>query len=226
MRFIIFLILACSTSLAFSQESGAPKFGFRTLAIGQNKFPELWVMDSGKPVAIAFASSQPSAPLTGDKTSPLKIFKGPLNDKGLPTDATPSQVPLPTGSSILLLGWMEGDKPGFRAVEDPFATMKRDDWMVINTSASQLAVQVGENAKPVTIKASSTQEIKISAPVNTGAATTIAVQQPDKSWKSIYSSYLPVRDDIRGLIVISQKETKFRVNFITDKIGTGTAVRP
>jgi hypothetical protein len=212
---LITLALLCSTGLAFSQ---GQKLAFRTLALAQAKFPELWVLEAGKPIPITFGSAQPSTPYSADKTSPLKIFKGPLNEKGLPSDATPSLVPMPASSSILLIAWMDDTKPGFLAIEDPFATMKREDWLIINPSKSDLAVQIGANTKTHAIKANSNQTIKITAPADTGAATTIAAQQPDKSWKRIYSGYWPVREDMRGLVIVGQDGTKYRVNFISDKI--------
>jgi hypothetical protein len=226
MRFIISLALLCTAALGVSQES-KPKIHFRTLALGLGKFPELWVIDSEKPVAVPFSITKPSLPLQGDKTSPLQIFKGPLGDKGFPADPKPLLVPLPSTSSILLLGWMEGDKTGLLAIDDPFATMKNDDWMVINPTQSEIAVQIGEKAAPIAIKGNSNKAIKIMAKAGEGAAVTIAAKQADGSWKSIYSSFWPIYDNVRGLIVVTQKPDKrFNVNYIRDEIAKGAAAKP
>ncbi len=76
MRFVIIkLALLLSASLVLSQEE---KIVFRTLALAQAKFPELWAIEAGNPVKITFSSAQPSVPFKADKTSPLKIFSGPL----------------------------------------------------------------------------------------------------------------------------------------------------
>jgi hypothetical protein len=224
MRFIIIkLALLLSTSLVFSQEA---KLAFRTLALSQAKFPELWVSEAGKPMPITFSSTQPSLPFKADLVSPLRIFKGPLDAEGKPSDPSPSLVPLPKVPSVLLLGWMDGEKPGFLAIEDPFATMKSDDWLVINPSQSELAVQIGANVKPVLIKANSNKAIKNTAPSGTGAAVTIAAKQADGSWKAVYTSFWPIYDNMRGLIVVVQRGKRLKVNYITDKIATAPAPAP
>ncbi|MES2920130.1 MAG: hypothetical protein V4819_01190 [Verrucomicrobiota bacterium] len=220
MRFtIITLTMLFSAGLGFSQEA---KLAFRTLALAQAKFPQLWVVESGKPLPITFVSAQPSPPFSADRTNPLPIFKGPLGDKGKPSDTTPTLVPLPTSSSssILLLGWIQGDKPAFLAIDDPFATMKKDDWLVINPSKSELGIQIGATAKPIPIKANSNQAIKNTAPPGTGAAVTIAAKQADGSWKAVYTSYWPIYDNMRGLVVVVQNGEKLNVNYITDQIAT------
>jgi hypothetical protein len=218
MRFtIITLTLLFSTGQVFSQ---GEKLAFRTLALAQAKYPELWVVESGKPLAITFSSTQPSLPFKADRISPLPIFKGPLDAKGKPSDTTPSLVPLPTSSSILLLAWMQGDKPSFLAIEDPFATMKKDDWLVINPTKNELGIQIGATAKPIPVKANSNQAIKNTAPVGTGAAVTIASKQADGTWKAIYTSYWPIYDNMRGLVVVVQNGERLNVNYIADQIAT------
>ncbi|NQX02329.1 hypothetical protein HQ447_16850 [bacterium] len=222
MRFIS-LILILSSGIALSQ---AEKIHFRTLALVESKFPEFWAIESGKAVPILFPSAQPSAAVTADRTSPFGIFRGPLDDKGKPVDTTPLPVSLPASASILLLGWMNGEKPGFLAIEDPFATMKHDDWLVINSSNSQLAIQIGETAKPVPVKANGHQTIKSSAPSGTGAAVTIASQQADGKWKAVYTSYWPIYDDKRGLVLVVQNGARLNVNYISDTIAPAPVPKP
>jgi hypothetical protein len=224
MRFIIApLALLFSVNLASSQEQ---KINFRTLALIESKFPELWVLESAKAVPITIPDAQPSTPFKADRTSPFGIYKGPLDDKGKPLDTTPTLVSLPASSSILLLGWMNGEKPGFLAIEDPFSTMKKDDWLVINSSKSQLAIQIGETAKPVEVNANGHQTIKSNAPSGTGAAVTIAAKQADGSWKAVYSSYWPIYDDKRGLVLVVQNGAHFNVNYITDQIAPPPTAKP
>ncbi len=224
MRFaIIKLALLFSTVVGFSQQE---KLAFRTLALSPSKFPELWVSEAGKPIPITFSSAQPSLPFNADRLSPLPIFKGPLDDKGKPSDPAPSQVSLPAGSSVLLLGWMDGAKPGFLAIEDPFATMKSDDWLVINPSKSEIAIQIGANVQPIPIKANSHKAIKNTAPSGTGAAVTVAAKQPDGSWKAIYTSFWPIYDNQRGLVVVVQRGERLSVSYISDKIATAPVPKP
>ena len=212
------LALLVSAGLASSQTD---KLSFRTLALAKVEFPELWVPAAGKAVPLAFSHSQPSAALKADKTSPLKIYKGPLDDKGKPTDPAPTLVEVPAAaSSILLLGWMEDEKPGFLAVADPFATAKSDDWLVINHTKKPLTLQIGTTATPVPIEANSHLAVKCTAPVGEGAATTVATKQDDGSMKTVYSSYLPIYNDQRGLILVVEKGERITVNYISDLIAS------
>jgi hypothetical protein len=221
MRFIIAsLALLLSAGSASSQTD---KLNLRTLALAKAEFPELWVAASGKPVPLAFSNSQPSAALKADKINPLKIFKGPLDDKGKPADPSPTPVDLPASPGILLLGWIEEEKPAFLAVADPFTTAKSDDWLVINHTKKALTIQIGTDATPLPIEANSHQTIKCTAPVGEGAATTIASKQDDGSMKSVYSSYLPIYNDQRGLILVVEKGERINVNYISDPIGTKVA---
>lgn len=229
MRFtIIALITLFPACLALSQQEKAKdKLAFRTLALSQAKFPDLWVVEAGKPLQITFSSAQPSPPTKADRVTPLPIFKGPLNDKGIPSDTTPTLVSLPASSSVLLLGWMQGEKPGFLAIDDPFATMKSDDWLVINPSKSEIAIQIGASVTPIAIKPNSNQAIKMTAPAGKGAAVTIASKQTDGSWKAVYTSFWAINQNERGLVVVVQNGEKLNVNYITDQIATATpAAKP
>jgi hypothetical protein len=216
MRLIIAsLALLFSAGLASSQTE---KLNFRTLALGRAEFPELWVTASGKAVPLSFSPSQPSAALKADKTSPLKIFKGPLDDKGKPGDTEPALVELPASPSILLLGWMEEGKPDFLAVADSFTTAKNDDWLVINHTKKPLTIQIGEGKEALPVEANSQKTIKCTAPVGSGAATTISAQQADGSMKAVYSSYLPIYGDQRGLLLVVEKGERIKVDYISDPV--------
>lgn len=217
MRFtILALALLFSAGFAFSQEE---KVTFRTLALAKFNFPELWVMESGKPVSIAFSKVQPSLPLKADKSSTLNVFMGPLDETGKPANKTPTSVKLPASSSILLLGWMAGEKPGFLAIDDPYAsTMRADEWLVINVTRSEIAIQVGKTVQPIPVSPNSNKSIKVTAPVGKGAATTVAAKQADGTWKSIYNTYLPIFDKTRGLVVVAQNGERIVVNYVVDQI--------
>lgn len=217
------LLTVFLASLAVCQDA---KITFRTLALAESKFPDLWVIESGKAVPLSFPSAQPSVAVSADRVSPLSIFKGGLNEKGKPTDTLPTLVKIPSASSILLLGWVNGEVLGFLAIDDPFATMKHDDWLVINSTKAALAIQIGEKAKPFPVKPGSHLAVKNTAPSGTGAAVTVASQQADGKWKSVYSSYWPIYDDKRGLVLIVQKGSNFDVNYILDQIAPTPVPKP
>lgn len=211
-----FLALLITAALVTPLAAQAEKVAVRTLAFSSTSFPKLWAMDANSPVAMPFSKIQPSEPLRLDRGNPLRIFKGELNEKNLPADAAPTLVTLPAASSILLLGWMNGETPRFLPIPDPFTSAKHDDWLVINGSSQPVAVQIGAETKPTTVPPSSHSQIRVTAPVNEGAAVIIAAQS-DKGWKTIYSTYWPIYPDKRCLVIIAQDGKKMRVNVISDE---------
>lgn len=199
--------------------SQTEKINLRTLAVGNARFEELWTLSADKAVPLPFSNNQPSAPLKADKANPLRIFKGPLDENGKPTDPSPALVDLPASASILLLGRIEDGKPTFLAVADSFATVKSDDWLVINLTKKPLTIQFGEAAKSPVVEANSQLTVKCTAPVGEGSATTVSSQQADGGWKAVYSSYLPIYPDQRGLIIASQIGERIKVDYIADPVG-------
>ena len=143
-----FLTLLAAAALACPVSAQSEKLDLRTLSLGSTDFPQLWAMNAATPVEIAFSTIQPSEPLRLNRTDPLRIFKGALNDKGQPADPTPTLVKLPTDSSILLLGWMVADTPRFFPIPDPFTAARTDDWLVINSTAKNVAIQIGATPNP------------------------------------------------------------------------------
>jgi hypothetical protein len=211
-----FFTLLLAAALVIPLKAQTEKIAVRTLAFSSVSFPKLWAMDATTPVALPFSKIQPSEPLRLDRGTPLRIFKGELNEKKLPTDTAPTLVKLPTGSSILLLGWMNGETPRFLPIPDPFTSAKHDDWLVINGSSLPIAVQIGASTNPTAVPPSSHVQIRVTAPVNQGAAVIIAAQN-DKGWKPIYSTYWPIYPDKRCLIIVAQDGKKMRVNVISDE---------
>jgi len=210
------LALLVVAALAPLIQAQTEKLTIRTLSLGSATFPKLWAMEGTTSVAVPFSKIQPSEPLRLDGGNPLRMFKGELNEKGLPADTAPTLVKIPTESSILLLGWMDGETPHFFPIPDPFTIAKHDDWLVINASTLPVAVQIGAATKPTTIKPSSHSSIRVTAPVNAGAAVVIAAQK-ENAWKTIYSTYWPIYPDKRCLVVIAQDGKKMRINVISDE---------
>lgn len=211
MRFLILALILSQTAFAQSE-----KLEIRTLSLGGAEFPKLWVAEGEAAVPLAFSTVQPSQPIRANRVQPMPIFSGELDDKGLPTDTTPTRVKLPDGPSILLLAWMNNGKPGFLALPDPFRSAKFNDWIVINTSTENVAIQVGAKVKPLPIAPGTHSKLKISAPPNDGAATTIAFFK-DEKWTTFYSAYLPIFEDSRCLVIISKEGERLRANIISDQ---------
>ncbi len=212
MRIIALTLLLATTLIA--QES---KIAIRGLALGEVEFPELWVVDKKTPVPLTFSAFQPTLPIKADRVDPLLVFQGGLDEDGKPKDPKPLKVKLPAGSaSILLLGWLVDEKPALLAIKDPFRASRNEDWIVINTTPKTIAIQVGAEAKPVRIKPGSHSDLRVTAPTDTGASTTIAYAEGNE-WKSFYSAYVPIYSDKRCIVIVAAEGENYRVKVIPDK---------
>lgn len=220
MRLLIPLCLLLGLIAPISAEDA--KVTIRTLAINATTFPELWAMGSGDAVPLVFSATQPSLPLRLDRVAPFTVYSGALDAKKKPTDASPTLIPLPDASSVLLLGWMREGKPRFLPIPDPFGTAKKDDWLLINSTSTPVAVQIGADSKPVIIKASAHQALRITAPSDGGVAVTFASNK-DGEWRKFYSTYWPIHSDKRCLILLVQDETRIQVKQIFDELPKAAA---
>jgi hypothetical protein len=111
----------------------------------------------------------------------------------------------------------EGNKPRFLAFPDDTATAGRKDWMVINATSKHIAMQIGADSKPVSVKAGTQQAIRVDVPTNSGSAVTIAAMLED-SWKPFYKTYWAIYEDKRCLIVVVQDGEKMTVRQIFEDI--------
>jgi hypothetical protein len=89
--------------------------------------------------------------------------------------------------------------------------------MVINASSKHIAMQIGADKKPVSVKAGKQQGIRVDVPTNTGSAVTIAAMLGD-SWKPFYKTYWAIYEDKRCLIVVVQDGEKMMVRQIFEDI--------
>lgn len=220
-----FLTLLAAAALGCPALAQSEKLDLRTLSLGSSDFPQLWALNAATPVAIPFSAIQPSEPLRLNRSDPLRIFKGALNAKGQPADLTPTLVKLPAASSILLLGWMVADTPHFFPIPDPFTTARNDDWLVINSTTKNVAIQIGANTKPTPVKPSSHAPIRVTAPANEGAAVIVAIPK-DQGWKTIYSTYWPIYPDKRCLVILVEDGAKIRVKVVCDEFKKPAVANP
>ncbi len=215
MRIILPLYLLVWSLLPIAAQSS--KLSIRTLSLYPVPMPELYTPDGKELVPLKFTDIQPSEPLKVDRLKGLPIYTSPVIPEG--KAPPPYLVKLPgTASSILLLGWLGPEEtPQFLAIPDPSATARRSDWMVINSTKNNVALQIGINTKPMPIKAGSHQTIEVNVPVNTGAGVTMATLHKEK-WKTFYSTYWPIYADKRCLILIVQDGPKMRVKQIFEDL--------
>ncbi len=192
------------------------KAAVRTLSLGGRNFPQLWVMNGKTPVELTFSPVQPSPPVEITAFNPLPIFKGDLNEKGMPADTSPAKVRLTPGKSQLLLGWMADNTPKFHAIPDDFASASSRNWLVVNTTSAPVAIQIGADTKPTPVKPGAHSSIRVQAPAGEGAAVVVASPKKSGEWKTIYSTYWPIYKDKRCLVLIVDDGRRPRVKVISD----------
>ncbi|MES2660019.1 MAG: hypothetical protein V4689_15465 [Verrucomicrobiota bacterium] len=193
------------------------KFSLRTLALTPGEFPQVWTMDSSKPVLLEFSSSQPSEPLRLGRTNPFPIYLSEPGDKGQSADKSPAMLKLPEGPGILLLGLMDQEKPRFLPIADTAFAGKFNDWFVINVSAKQVAIQVGTAVAPVVIEPGARMPLKINQPSGEGAPVTMASKE-EKEWRKFFSTYWPVHADKRCLVVIVPNGERIEARLIFEEL--------
>jgi hypothetical protein len=199
------------------------KLSLRTLSLVPVEMPEFHTLAGNGLVPLKFSHIEPSKPALVDRLEGgLPIYTGPT----VPEDGSPPPhlVKLPgEAKSILLIAWMgEGNKPQFLAFPDDTATAGRKDWMVINATSKHIAMQIGKDSKPLSVKAGSQQGIRVDVPANVGSAVTIAAMLED-SWKPFYTNYWAIYEDKRCLILIVQNGEKMTVRQIFEDIAKNSA---
>lgn len=151
----------------------------------------------------------------GDSSLPL--YESVKSEKGEVSYKMVKEVKLPAGAKgILLLGWMDSEGPRYLAVDDDFISAKYDKWLLINTASKDVAFRIGEDNKPLMLKANSVQNYKLTAPADSGVAV-VGQAKWDEKVKTFYSTYWPVRAGERGIVIFFYlKDERIALRKITD----------
>mgnify|MGYP005842468967 CR=1 FL=1 len=200
MRSILLFVL-CLSPLA-AQDS---KITLRLFALKEADYPVMFALKGKKPVELPVSSVQPAPSVVVDYLSPLPIYTGELTENGQPADTAPSLVRLPKGKAFLLLTWLQDGKPRFLAIPDDFSKASHKDWIAINSGPRDIALKIGGKSKPLHFKPGSHESFQINLPADSGAAVTAAFLN-GKSWKPFYSTYWPIFEKRRGLVIFFDDE--------------------
>lgn len=212
---IRFLILLPSLFLGVVQAQTEGKFPLRVLALDEVALPEVFVKSGADYLPLEFSSIQPSESVQSSFANPLPLYKRHTSG-GKEGFVMASQVTLPTGSkSILLLGW-GGDKPSYLAIADNFSSSSNSDWILINGTKKQLAMQVGKDTQFVKVAPSGATPFRVMVEANQGASVNIAEPEADNKWKTFYSTYWPIYPDRRCLVLFVSDGDKIKVKKISD----------
>jgi hypothetical protein len=216
----IVLSLVCSSPAAWSQ--GGEKISIRCMALNNEPMPEMKLMTTDGLVTLDFSPIQPTAAVRARFANPLPLY-GPGSAPGKKDGPPPVTVKLPADAKeILLLSWISGETTSYLAIKDDFSSSGRDDWLLINTTGTPIAIQVGKETQAKRVGPGAYEPFKIVAPANEGAAVTAAVLR-DKKWHPIYETYWPIYADKRNIVLFVADGKKIRVRPVWDQLSPPAA---
>ncbi len=181
----------------------ASEIKIRTLALDKAAdLPERYVKVGHSYVALSFSFIQPGEvmPVFADDSS-LPLYEQVETKEGNISYQLVNEVKLPAGAKgVLLLGWISPDGARYLAVDDDFISAKFDQWLLINTASKDVAFRIGDDNKPLMLKANSVQNYKLTAPEGTGVSV-VGQAKWGEEIKTFYSTYWPVRAGERGIVI-------------------------
>ena len=216
-QIILFVILAALGAGA----AHGQKISVRTLAMTSKEMPEFYFRtdDKEEPLAVVeWPTRQPSERVVALRDGSLPLYTRELDDEGKESLSVAKTIKIPNGASqILLFGWSDGEKTRYHAIEDDILGAKFNDWMLINFSSKDIAFRVGDESLPVKINSGASKLYRIAVPKNKGA--TVVGQAPIKDEvKTFYSTYLPVKEGQRTLMIFADDGKKIRTKRIVDTL--------
>ena len=205
-------LIACGTL-------AARELNVRTLALvkGEN-LPERYVKVAEKYVALSFSYIQPSEvieTLAGEAS--LSLYEQVTDPEGEVSYKIAKAIKLPAGAKgVLLLGWKGVKDTRYLAIDDDFLSAKYDNWLLVNTASKELAFRIGDDNKPIKIKANGVTNYKLTAREGTGVSVVGRAKWGEKM-KTFYSTYWPVRAGERGIVIFFyHKGDRIALRKITD----------
>lgn len=213
-KMIILMAVLSSCGISVARE-----INMRTLALAQEgDLPKRYIRVGEEYVELLFSYIEPGKVMpafAGESSLPLyESFKG---EKGEVSFKMVKEVNLPAGAKgILLLGWMSPEGPRYLAVDDDFISAKYDRWLLINAASKDVAFRIGEDNKPIMLKANSVQNYQLTAPEGSGVAVVGQVKWGEQV-KTFYSTYWPVKAGERGIVIFFyHKGERIALRKITD----------
>lgn len=209
--------LLCLISFQAHAQQGT--LAVRSLALDAGgELPEVHLMGQNGHVPLEFSAVQPSASINAMTANPLPIYKKENDDAGNEAWIIAHRVNIPSGvNRILLLGWRSGDATRYIAIEDNFTNARFDDWLLINASNRPVALAVGEDARPVGIRPGSSIRHRFNVRHGQGTAVTALTPVEDKP-TIFYSTYWPVRQDSRAVVLFAEDGDRILVRRISDRL--------
>ncbi|HKK17225.1 MAG TPA: hypothetical protein VJ952_00980 [Opitutales bacterium] len=203
------LFLGASLS---SAESTGKTIQFRALALEKNLNAELYYKDGSDYILLPLSHYRPSTQSTAacDDTGKLLLFEKLETEGGKVVFQQKVKVAVPNLSKqVLLLAGNHDDKTRVIAVEDNLSGDDKD-WLFINTTKSPMAFQIGDANKPFPLPPWQSVPKRVQVDSGKGAAIRVAAFQKEE-WKRVYSTYWPIYDGQRALVICVTRGNKTQV---------------
>ena len=196
-------ILIPLVTLVLCDSLAARALDVRTLTMArEQELPERYVKVADGYASLSFPATQPGKLVRAlASTSALPLFELVKDSDGPPAYKMVEQIALPTGASgVLLLAWKSKEGLSHLAVDDDFLSAQYNEWLLVNTTTKSVALQIGSENKSLMIDANSVLDHKVNESKGTGVAV-VAKAKWGEELKTFYSTYWPVREEARGVIV-------------------------
>lgn len=197
-----------------------PVIKFRSLALEKTIKRELYYNDGSDYESLQLSHYRPSLTRKGrlDNSGNLLIFNKSVNAEGVEVYNVANRVAIPSNSRRVLLLSIEQDNTViFKAVDDNLSANDRE-WLFINASRTQLALQLGEGNSPFSLPPSQAVPYEVQVQPGTGSQIQVAAFDKDDGWKKIYSTYWPIYEKQRGLVICIEINGKIVVKRFFDAV--------
>lgn len=219
--FLCFCLLLLGLQDVSAQSTGDANIRFRSLAMSAGIEAELYFSNGSQYELLPLSHYRPSRVQTAkrDKDGNLLLFEKVTNDDGAVQYVPKRRVAIPKGSRQVLLIVAELDgRIGVSASNDNLSNNDKD-WLFINTTQAPIALQLGENNKPISLPAGGSVSQQVNVETGRGAAVRVAAFEED-SWKKVYSTFWPIYEGQRSLVICVQDGKKIRVRNFFESVTT------
>lgn len=186
----------------------------RTLALAPDMETDLFIRSEDAYEPLGFSHYQPSKALlalTASGRAVLPLYRQVPAESGETVYAKAREVRLPEGASqVILLGTRNGEGVALVAVKDNLGADERD-WLLVNATRRPIAFQLGSDTKPRPIPPGEAVFYRVEVPSGKGAAVRVAAFM-DEGWERFYSTFWPVYEGQRGLIIFVPDGERVRLS--------------
>jgi hypothetical protein len=213
MQVIIRCVLVIwSGGVAMTQDVASKTVTFRSLAFQPGIKAELYVNNGNEFERFQFSHLRPSGFSTGrlDAEGDLVLFEKHQNSEGVEEFLVNRRVTIPQGGDhVLLLIVQSEERLGIFSIEDNLSENDKD-WLFLNITPSRLVIKLGEGTKPFPLEPGEVLPYQIPFESGEGIPVQILAWENEK-WKRVYSTYWPVYDGQRSMVVCIPDGEKIRV---------------